>query len=439
MKLLNTTILAFIAICILVSQTSCKKENDTFDAFPISIKSVDTLGGTKISWTKLESSDFLEYVLVRSSKDSITSFNELNNINGAFIIGRISNAKTSDFIDFSTNSFVNKLYYKVFVRLKNRILSSNNHVYNSDLSFLNIPVPSEIIQDEYNPNLVYFISSNTGQLLLYDLSKDSILARSAPTFSSSRTFFASNKGDNPEIIQINSGNRRMSFLDAKTLETKSVLDFTYNVYNATGSNDGYISIYAEEFGKQLQMLRLSDRRIVNTVSSNIDNFFFYGGSSMTKISNSNSVLLLENSSNPNVARLFYDAQGNFSERKLLGRIASNFSSFQPIRISSKGNFYLISGQVFTEPLNVSKPLNIFFQNYIDFAFKPDESKCYALRQNFNGNNSNSFEEYDLPSGKISKITSTKAIGRFVIYNNKAYIFGGSNNSSQQTILQKVQL
>ena len=133
------------------------------------------------------------------------------------------------------------------------------------------------------------------------------------------------------------------------------------------------------------------------------------------------------------------SQGNFSSSKIIGRTVNNFSSNIPVKVSSKGTYFLINGQIYAEPLDVNKPLSLFLQNFNDFAYKPDESKCYIIRQNFNNFSTFNLEEYNLPSGKISKISNTKVIGRFVIHNNKAYIFGSNNNSSQQTILQKVQL
>ena len=437
MKLFNTITCAFIAFCLISLQTSCKKENDNFADYPISLSVKDTLGTTKLTWTKIESSDFIEYVVVRSNKDSIRDFSNLNTTGGAVIISRISNVKQTDFLDFSGTNFAVKFYYRVFARMKNRTLSSPNYQYNSDLSVLNIAQPSEIIQDVSNPNLVYLNSLSSNQIILYDLLKDSIIAKSTSTFGSSRIILASDKGNNAELIQYNS--QRVYFFDAKTLELKTSVNFAYNIYNISGSQDGFIYMYVDESNKQLQILRLSDHKVISTLSSYINNNYFYSAF-LNKIPNTNSVLVIENnSSNPNVAKILHDPQGNFVSSQYLGRIINNSSFSQLMRISSKGAYFFFNSLVFAEPLDITKPLNLVLQNFSDFAFKEDETKCYIVRQIFTNTTNNLLEEYSLPNGKLLRTLTTKITGRFVIYKDKAYIFGASNVSSQQTILQKVQL
>jgi hypothetical protein len=442
-KMTNFRSLAYvlIALCLVCLHTACKKETDTYDLYPIRLSSVDTLGTIKLSWTKIETSDFIEYVVVRSIKDSISDFNELNTGGGATIIGRVTNAKQSEFLDFVSNSTVSRFYYRVFARLKNRTLSSANYRYNSDLTILNISAPSEVVQDESNPNLVYLYSSSTSQITLYDLAKDSILAQSSNVSATNRLFLASDKGSNPEIIQIASSNRRIIFRDAKTLEIKAYLDYASYVYNLDGSQDGFICMTTDEYNRQFQMIRLSDHKIVSYQQNYFDNFSFYSyASNINKLPNSSNIIVVENSSSPNIARFTYDAQGNFTQAKLLGRISNTSSSGQFNKVSSKGSYYFFNGQIFPEPLDLTKQVNTFIQSgYADFVFKQDESKFYIMRQIFANTVINNLEEYNLPNGRLSRTISAKVMGRMILYKDKAYIFSMNNNSSQQTVVQKIQL
>ena len=435
---------AVLVFALISLQTACKKETDTFELYPIKITAVDTLGTTKLSWNKIESSDFIEYVVVRSNKDSIADFSELNTSGGAVIVGRVSNAKQSEFLDFNSTSTINRLYYRVFARLKNRTISSANYVLNSDLSVLNIPFSNDIIQDEFNPNLVYLNGANAGQVTLYDLAKDSILAQSTPVFSSSsRIVLASNNGNNAEIVQFVYGSRKIVFRDSKTLEIKATMDFAYTVYGLDATLDGFICITTDQGGKQFQMIRLSDHQIISTQSNIIENYSFYSYSSnIYKIPNSTAFLVLEGSSNLYLARLTYDAQGNFTPAKLAGRLLNTGSSsvnFQ--KISTKGGYYYFMGQIYAAPFDVTKPMNFFIQSgYYDFVFKQDESKFYTLRQTFSSSNTSLLEEYNLPNGKLYRTLNTRVGGRLVLYKDKAYMFGSTNSSSsQQMILQKIQL
>lgn len=448
MKILNTYVGAFIAFCFITFQMSCKKEQDIYDLFPIKVTSVDTLGTTKIKWTKIESVDFIEYVVVRSDRDSILSFSALNTSGGATIVGRLGTANQTEFFEPFNSSFrVNRVYYRVFARLKNRTISSANYVLNSDLSVVNASAPNEILQDEFNPNLVYLNASNRGQIALYDLEKDSVLARASIGFTSTRTVLASDKGNNAEIVQAITSSNKIIFRDAKTLDVKFTMNnLNYSVYSLAATQDGFVCIVSDEYNKQFKMVRLSDHTVVSTQSNTIDNYPFYiYGVEALKLPNSNNILFLEgNSSSPSFGRLTYDAQGNFTAAKLIGKLASNSSSSQFNKISAQSNYYFLLSQMYTTPLDVNKPLNVFIQSsYSDFIFKQDESKFYVSRQNFNsstGGTINALEEYNLPNGKISRTLTTKIIGRTVLYKDKAYIFGDvNNNSSLQTALQKIQL
>jgi hypothetical protein len=450
MKILNTFIGVSIAVCLFCSQISCKKETDNYDLFPIKLTSVDTLGTTKLSWTKIETSDFIEYVIVRSSRDTIGSFSDLSSSRTAQIIGRLSTAKQNEFFDtFNGSLNVNRVYYRVFARLKNRTISSANYVYNSELSVVATPVPSEIIQDDISPNLVYLNAANSGIIALYDLEKDSILARISSGFNTSRTVLATDKSNsnNSEIIHISIGSSKIVFRDAKTLDIKFTQNSVgYSVYNVTALQNGFICIFTDEYNKQFKIMRLSDHAIVSTQSGTIDNYSFYSYSiSMDKTPNSNSILIYESgSSSPNFGKLTYDAQGNFTSAKLIGRLSNNNSSSngQFNRISAQGNYYFLLGQMYAAPLDITKPLNVFIpSDYSDVIFKQDESKYYVVKRGFTTSNTvNVMEEYSLPNGKLLRTLTSKILGRTVLHKDKAYVFGSDfNSSSLQTILQKIQL
>jgi hypothetical protein len=441
MKLFNTSLSTLAVLCFLIFQTACKKENDTFQDFPITLTVKDTLGTTKLTWTKIESSDFIEYVVVRSTKDPITNLSDLNTAGGAFVMTRISNAKQVETVDFNNNGFnINsKLHYRVFVRLKNRTLSSENFSYNSDIFTINTQLPSEIIQDDYNPQLVYFNATNSGQIMLYNLEKDTIEAKVFTNGASSKLLLASDKGKNPELITFSTYNRKIYFYDAQTLQLKTTMDFSSYVYNVTSSQDGYIAIFTEDYNKQIQIVRLSDHQVVSTNSSTINNtYYFYNSAWMSKFPTGNTVLLVENSSNPMIVKMTHDASGTIINNQYLGRITTSNSS-SGIKISSKGSYILINSQIYAEPLDVTKPVNIFLQNSFEGTFNADDTKFYTFRQNFNGGIASTLEEYGLPNGKLLRTFTPKLTGRVILYKNKAHVFGQSNFSSSQMVLQKVQL
>jgi hypothetical protein len=444
MKLLRKFACICLAFGLIGLQSACKKETDNYDLFPMQLSIIDTLGSVKLRWTKIETADFIEYLIVRSNKDSIPNFSALTFSNEAVVIARVTNSKVNEAIDFSGTSLTNRVYYRAFARLKNRTISSANKVSNSDIAILNITAPSEVIQDDNNPNLVYLNAGNVGQITLYDLSKDSIVAQSSSVGTSSRIALASDRGNNAEIVQILNSSRKIVFRDAKTLDIKFNMNFTNSIYSGDGGHDGFICISTDDYSKFFQTIRLSDHKYVSSVTNNIDNTYFYSyGNLVTKIPNTNEYLVSEtSSSSPNLAKLTCDAQGVITQAKLIGKIQNTSSSSLISRVSSKGNYYFLYGQIYSNPIDVNKPLNFFLPNTnstSDFVFKQDESKFYILRQSFNSSISNVLEEYSLSTGKLVRSISTRLTGRLVLYKDKAYIFGTSNSSSQQTLIQKIQL
>jgi hypothetical protein len=430
MKKLITHTLCLLTIGVFVLQLSCKKEEDNFNFNPVSLTLTDTLGFVKVKWSKVESTDFQEYILVRSIRDSINSLTDVSATSGISIVSRSTNFKTVEFIDQQLNQVTTRIYYRLFVRMKNRTFSSVNAIYNSDLSFLNAPPPSIIFENPNNPNHIYFGSSNTSQILLYDFNRDTILARSPASISSSALTVVNNNGTT-ELVQL-FGNS-LVFRDALTFDIKNNIVSTRSIQSLGAGGNGFICYYDDEWNFNYKLMRLSDRTVTSTQSQNIENTSFYGGT-LFKEYNSNSFLIFYSN---NVARISYDAQGNFNPARVIIR-NTNFSWSSSIRISPKGNYFLVGSQLYSQPLEQLKQVNLLVGSFTDLIYSADESKMYILRST-NFSSTGIVEEYSLPSGRLLRSFGAKVMGRMAINKDMLYIFSGSNSSSTQTVVQKIKL
>ena len=442
----------YFSIFFLVStlQFSCIKDPDTsnFPEFPITITSVvDTLGVTKISWSKIESSDFIEYVIVRSSKDSIPNFSKLSSTDGSVIIGRVSDAKRTFFFDSNNNNpiFIGKVYYRVFARLTNRNISSANYFVNSNISQINFSI-SSIVQDETTLERFYFTSTNSSQIMMYDAEKEkSVVSNLLPFSSSSRIALSNVAGGEPEVIVWSNFNSSIYILDGKTLQQKASIDFAgANVYNLAVSNDGYMMVFTSESSTPIKMFRLSDRQVVSKINNGSPNFISTSNSVLiTKNGNKKEFLIHDGSScSPNLTRLTYSDQGILGSVSSVGNVSSN-CNVSRMKVSVTGKYILINSNIFDSQLILSQPIKILNSLYFDTQFNAAEDKIYSSRQtNTSVSTITTVDETAVTGTTVlrsfqSKISFPKAF----IGKDKIYFFANVSSSSFSPLsaMEKVKL
>jgi hypothetical protein len=440
---LKQFICVFITLIVLSFQFSCVKEVDNFPDYPITLTVKDSLGGVRLSWSKIETSDFIEYVIVRSSKDSIPSFSDLSTADGVFVVGRISDAKRTTFFDLNNGNLLLKTYYRVFARLANRNLSSQNYQSNSDVVQISI-TPSDIVQDEVAPERFYISSSNSGQLVSYDANKEEIIATTQLlSFSSFPRLALYNSGvDDPDLVVWSSGTSRFSVFNGKTLKLKGEVDLTYSISTLATTNDGYVIAYTDDFNNPIKMIRLSDRQIVSQIKNTI-NIFISSSSIMFRNGNKKELFVHTGSTcSPTVCKITY-GNGQLINMTLVGTSSSSGCVNSAILKSSKnGKYIVVNKGLYNDQLAINTPLQLLNNSANDFFFSPSEDKIYSLRQSFNGTSVASLDESTIPSNTINKSFPTK-ISPFKTFvtNDKIYLFAASftNQGTSVTLMQKLKL
>ncbi len=128
-KLLYT----FIILSLSIFTFSCKDPvigPTNYSAFPMDLK-VEKLSGNKVKykWNAVNTSDFISYIIVKSTKDSVPYFSRPDFVeslaNNISVVTSISESKTNEFID-SINVVIGESSFRIFAFLEDRSLSSIN-------------------------------------------------------------------------------------------------------------------------------------------------------------------------------------------------------------------------------------------------------------------------------------------------------------------------
>lgn len=118
--------LSFLVVSLIFS---CKKDEiqvDKYSKYPISLSGVGSFESANLTWTTLESKDFVQYEIYQSiNKDSIS-----NLLENGFPVAVLKDPQENKINSLPFNSFggsnTDSIYYRVVAKLKDRIVLSNN-------------------------------------------------------------------------------------------------------------------------------------------------------------------------------------------------------------------------------------------------------------------------------------------------------------------------
>jgi hypothetical protein len=441
-------LLRFSLFFSLLFSFSCKKE--TLPHYPqisIQLKVTDVLNGTQLDWSKVETSDFINYTVVRSFKDSIPDFANLSQNPNAEVIIRSSDAKNPSFTDEKTNfGNIDRTYYRVFVQLEGRTLASPNVLTNLDVEQLYSPFDYVISNNSKETPRFHLASYNKKECAIYDVQSDSIIAKGALPFDNliyMNRAIASKNGQNEEIATTVLDNR-IAFNDAKT--GHALTTYHLNVQTTPlaicGTSDGFFILITSEAVNNVKCISVGTHTILSQMTVNLG-FSPYLGSVLVKNPADREFILRDpygvTTAATRIMRFRYSEQGQISEVKT-GTV-SNLSGAKKLtrtpptlNISADGNLFIVNNSLLNRSFDVQKSIvNSLTADYIYFAFNADGDKLYAA----SGNDTNqlfggtTIDEYTFPSLKKLRTIPTKvAVERFFIANDKIYVF---NNSFVQKI------
>jgi hypothetical protein len=414
-------------IPILILHLSCKKEADSYSQFPIDLSLVDAANGVQLNWSKVNTSDFIDYQLVKSTVDTVPDFRFLSLNPKAFVFARINDLKKTSFFDDQSNIIrTEKTYYRLFVRLEGRVLSSPNIANNSTIINLGSSF-TEVLSNNSKDNPRFYLgNSGKAECVIYDAKAEKITVKGSlkfDNFTNLRMALASRNGANEELAATALGNQ-ITFNDATNLQTLTTITFPNALPLAlVGTSDGFFIIVTNETTNNVKCVSVGTHTILSQTTVNFG-FAPYAGSVLIKNPTDRECVMHDPYGffdSTRIARFRYNAQGQISDVVNASVTNTTFSTvISNIAVSPDGVYYLLNNSVVNRNLGyVRKIVNTSNNPYLNFCFNPSNGKLYGMELNLQGAANALIDEMDFPNlVKSRKIVSrVQGIRSFVVDNN----------------------
>lgn len=434
-------LLRFSAFSLLVFSFSCKKETQPdYARFPVELTTVDVINGVKLSWTKVETSDFVDYTIVRSTGDSIPELNQLAANPSAFVVARIGDAKLTTFTDIRNTSVATRTFYRVFARLSGRNVSSKNVLINADIVDLGTGFTEIIGNNSKDKPRFYMSGSFSNSILAYDATDSRIVAINTTSLTANmRLAVASKNGVNEEVAAYTTGTSSISFFDAETLKSTGTLALTGGspIVASIGTVDGFFIFVTSETTNNIKIVNLTTHTVSQaTISFTVT---LFSGCVLTKNPASRELFLRDpNQSSSRICRIEYNAQGQILDGGLLGFVNILFMQTPVLRVSAGGDLFMVSSTIFNRSLQAKASFSTSAGgSYADFYFSAAGNKIYALT--FGSSIASNIDEYDATSFKFTQSIPTKVAGLRCFTTENALIIFSNGNSTGRTNVQKIKI
>lgn len=423
---------------------SCKKETPTdYTRFPIELTTADVLNGIKLTWSKVETSDFIDYTIVRSTGDSIPELSQLAGNPSAAVVTRITESKLTTFTDFRNSTGPNRTHYRVFARLSGRNLSSRNVLTNADVLDLGGSF-NEIVFNNDPKNPIFYMAGNNSTLLSsYSANEDRVVTTNSGLSTTGMRLAVANKnGANEEVAAFSSSNSgTVNFLDAKTLASIRSIGLTNGsaVVAASGTSDGFFIFVTNETVNNVKIVSIATHTIVSQASISFT-YSVLTGSILVKNPSQREFVLRDPtiSSQVRVSRIEYNEQGQILGGGFVGVAATGFTTSIPVlRVSTTGDTLLVNNLICNRSLQTRATLTSPSGfSYADLMFSPQSDKVYG----FTGSTASaSVDEYAAASFKLNRSISSKLSGWRCFAVNNALILFSNPNTTGRSFVQKIKI
>jgi hypothetical protein len=474
MKLILNT-LKICSFFLLFTLNSCEDElpnPNNYGVYPMDLK-VEPLpnGDYRYSWNKINSSDFISYSLVGSSVDSVPYVltTDLLPKTSAVLIS-ITDPSITSIID-STTLPTGNFHVRLFAFLNGRSLSSVNKklpsiegikefsiesfdfLYSEKKKTLVLfePIVPSRIDRFSNPFVentkIYYV--NTDALQLSSITTDVTLFRDADL-----SIWESNIGTNIYVPFSNSFNYEVVNLDTKIKTTLNTFNASVFTFKSPTTNDwwfvtsGFSNINSQAFTFNNVSNSFNSVQPLPFTSTNNNNVYFL----RLKNDGHNFLAIKPNIDGANTFRVFdYDIlnTGVLQLRQAVAsplKIGITFSKATPFRFTKDDAYFICDakGVVFSTK-NFTKYKTLAEEvptgdniNYSDFVLNTEGGKIYALRNGVRDKKNRVVDVFTYPDFKLERSIPYKSTPTKLILNsNNMLLVGASPNSSQATMIEKV--
>jgi hypothetical protein len=439
-------LLRFSVFFALPFSLSCKKETVVdYKPFPLELTITDVAGGAKLSWSKVETSDFVEYTLVRSTGDSIPDLNLITTNPLASVVTRATDAKLTSFVDTRVLQQPVRTYFRVFARLNGRTLSSRNIITNTELFDLGNTFNEIIYNNTPTKPRFYLSGSFSTSIICFDAIGERISGTNLATATSNmRLAVASKNGENEELLAISpssSFTSILSFFEGSTLKANGNLTLVNNglIAGIIGTNDGFFIVVTTETSNNVKVISTQTHTIISQTTINFGGVS--AGSVLMKTPNQRELIMRDPAGSlfVRISKIAYSEQGQILDSGLMGVANVSFNSPIPIlRLSSNGSFFLINSSFQTRALQTQGSLVTGSGSFhTDFSIDPKTDKIYGFTPNTTG--VSNVEEFDPISLKITKTIATKMTGLRCFNIDNGLVLFSNGNLTGRTVAQKIKL
>ena len=235
--------------------SACKQVEEDFSKYPVFPLQLtyeepvpNSNQGLKLTWNKINTSDFVQYFVVKSTTDSIPELKAGIPLSAGFTIATIKDPTKTDATDFSFSS-QSRIYYRVFAQLGTRFVSSQNVILNANVTALK----GQNYDFAYNSkkNLLYLVDRNTSGLSLYDVNKNAVIKGVKINIYTSNNYFLAlgqyNGLDEVYVLGTDASSFATIYIyDAATLDFKDVIPLnssSIQSFSLAADNSGVIYVH----------------------------------------------------------------------------------------------------------------------------------------------------------------------------------------------------
>jgi hypothetical protein len=376
---------------LLATMPACKKEkvDDSDHGFPITLTVEKPDRNIILRWTETKISNFESYIVVRSSSPIPDQPSPPPGI-----IATIDDYKTPTFEDtaFPFSEFV---YYKVYVKIGDRFLSSPTVKFATNIKLLDIIV-SRVIFDTQK-NLAYIFDGGKNRLFKYDYEREEI----TDTLTLPNTFdlrmAIGNHGNGDEIyLANNKGDLKIDIYNAENFEFKTSMNVNGFVYSMASGNNDLLYVATDHWQYGTSVYKRSNKQFK---SGNGD--LAGGGDIILKVVSDDGLQVVA-ASFFGVQKLTVNAQGTITGQVFTNFQGNLFGIPQNIATTEDYQFLIpeISGSILNKELVQVGSLSFnTITIFADFAFSATNDKVWGFL-----NNPFEIQEFSLPKTSMTKRT-----------------------------------
>lgn len=358
-----------LLLCFSFLASACQKEEiDNSDKnYPIQLTATIPSRNVELTWTKTNIASFEGYVVVRSTEpipDTETP-----------PTGAIATISDQDINSFSDSSFpfVEKIYYKVFVKAAGRFLISPTVELVTNINLLNLA--ASFAQPDPENNVVFLTDLNKSQLYRYNYLTDEFT--DSLTLSSLFTIKTA-LGDNGEGLELYisyNNDSRIYVYDAATLDFKTSIIMNGSVISFASGNNGFIYVATDNFNANFAVYKRSNKTLVGSANYSFGSF----DRVLTVLPGNGLVIDAANSKLD--AYTINQSTGAVTNHKEAFVQNNFFGSNGKITTSADGSAFMPfpDGVIYNKDLAATNSLpNPNFTFFSDFAFSEESDKLWAF-------------------------------------------------------------